>query len=339
MLKQKKDIFLRDSIKKNHGFLAWRRRKLSYTDAKLEEVFEKLYCLVESQVIERFRIVFGSDLVQVRFTDNPIAPATYRTDIFLEMDFSKEAAPDIYEEDQIPGEHIIDILNAMKILRSKEHRFLEAYRINSFANSIWAYFSSGKSLEGDYQTFLNYTDLRDEHDRVNAEMASLLTFYGDEFEGLADIVCKEGESDADKYVDEINKKTACLFDEGKIFEFQLYSGSGLIRVITTDDPHSQHHFTIEQYLSSEDLESLPSYTLNQMMSLEHTQQPNQIEKDTLKSLLSLAKDLRNGDDELYLRVLYVDALNDMVVSSFSCGGTYCKNAYEFLESGFNNLAG
>lgn len=52
-------------------------------------------------------------------------------------------------------------------------------------------------------------------------------------------------------------------------------------------------------------------------------------------MLSLASKLRVADDDLYLRVLYVDAVSDIVVTSFSCGGTYCQTAEEFIDSDFS----
>ena len=136
-------IFLRDTIKKSHGFLQGRRRKLAYTDALIHSVLDKLRLLVEQRLIERFRVVFGSDIVELRMSANPLLPATYRTDQFLATDFTTLPAPAIDPGKKMPFADIPEILAKVEDLRLRETRFMEAFWINSCAGVIWASFSSG----------------------------------------------------------------------------------------------------------------------------------------------------------------------------------------------------
>jgi len=327
-------IFLRDSIKKSNGFLRGRRRKLAYTDALIHSVFGKLQQLVEQGLIERFRVVFGSDIVELRLSANPLLPATYRTDQFLAIDFSTLPTPVIDPSKKMPAAKIPEIFARMKDLRLKETRFLEAFRINSCAGSIWAFFSSGQSLFGDHRDFLAYLGLRGEQERVNAEMDTLLTFSGDEFERLANVVVRDQESEADAHFDEINAKTTALMQGRHVFEFQMYCGSGLIRAHTTGEPHTPRHFTVQQYLDDRTLEQSVPVILDHGIPPDTRQFSNRMSADLLQRLMALAVDLRNGDDELYLRVFYVDVVTNTVVTSFSCGGTYCQTADEFVDSEF-----
>lgn len=327
-------IFLRDTIKKSHGFLQGRRRKLAYTDALIHAVFDKLQQLVAQRLVERFRVVFGSDIVELRMSANPLLPATYRTDQFLATDFSTLPPPSIDPAKKMPFADIPEILSKMKELRLKETRFLEAFRINSCAGSIWAFFSSGQSLFGDHRNFLAYFELRDEQERVNAEMDTLLAFSGDEFERLANVVVREQESEADIHFDAINAKTTALMQGRHIFEFQMYCGSGLIRAHTTGEPHTPRHFTVEQYLEDQTLQQSEPVILDNGIPPDTRQLSNRMSAETLQRLMDLAVNLRSGDDELYLRVLYVDVVTNTVVTSFSCGGTYCQTAEEFVDSEF-----
>ena len=327
-------IFLRDTIKKRNGFLLGRRRKLSYTDALIHNVFDKLRLLAEQQLIERFRVVFGSDIVELRLTANPLVPATYRTDHFLATDFSALPTPVIDPKRKIPFADIPPILARMKELRTKKTRFLEAFRLNICAGDIWAFFSSGQSLFGDHRNFMAYSELRDEQERVNAEKDTLLSFPGDEFEHLANIVIRDQDSESDRGFDDINAKTVALMQHRHIFEFQLYCGSGLIRAISTSDPHTPRHFTVAQYLRDTTLENSVPVILDQGIPPDTRQLANRLAPKVLRELLQLALGLRGGDDELYLRVLYVDVVTDTVVTSFSCGGTYCQSAEEFIDSDF-----
>jgi len=327
-------IFLRDSIKKHHGFLLGRRRKLSYTDALIRSVFDKLHQLSEQHLIERFRVVFGSDIVELRMTANPLLPATYRTDNFLATDFSSLPAPAFDPRQKIPFDEIPTILANLQAWRNKETKFLEAFRLNVCAGDVWAYFSSGQSLFGNYRNVIAYSQLRDEQERVNAEMDNLLSFHGDEFERLVNVLVRENDSESDRCFDEINARTAMLMKGRHIFEFQLYCGSGLIRAVTTSDPHTPRHFTVEQYLCDEELEHSEPVVLDQGIPPDTRQLTNRLAPATLSELLDLAVGLRGGDDELYLRVLYVDVVTDTVATSFSCGGTYCQSAEDFIDSEF-----
>lgn len=327
-------IFLRDTIKKHHGFLAGRRRKLAYTDARLDELFATLKELVDKRIVERFRVIFGSDLVELRFSDNPVVPVSYRTDEFLDTDFHGPCTPIVNPDHCIPAPQVRELLTSFKELRARRQMFLEAFRLNSIANNIWAYFSSGKSLMGSAENFVAYSQLREEQERVNAEMALLLAFPGDEFESISSIVTRSEDSAADDNADAINEKATLLFEQQKIFEFQLYSGSGLIRVISCEDPHLNIHYTVETFLADTSLFELASLTPAEVLAIGREPQNNTVVGEKLDSLLQTAKRLRQGDQELYLRVFYLDALYDMVVCSFSCGGTYAKTAQEFIESGF-----
>jgi len=327
-------IFLRDTIKKQHGFLGGRQRHLSYTDAVIPEVFGRLRTLVAEGRVERFRVVFGSDIVELHFSGNPLLPATFRTDRFLATNFEALQAPAFDPGRTIPLQRIPDILARMKELRHMERKFLEAFRINVCGDDIWAYFSSARSLFGNYQEFLAYTELRDEQEKINAEMSKLLAFPGDEFESLSDWVVRDEETQADQRCDDINTKTIDLFQQQRIVEFQLYCGSGLVRVISGDDLHTPQHYTIDQYLREQDLAHARKVDLEHGMPPETGPRKHRLSTETLAEMLDLATRLRVADQELYLRVLYIDAVSDTVVTSFSCGGTYCQTAEEFITPDF-----
>ena len=328
-------IFLRDTIKKQHGFLGGRQRHLSYTDAVIPEVFGRLQALVDEGRVERFRVVFGSDIVELHFSGNPLLPATFRTDRFLATDFASLPLPAFDPSRTIPLQRIPDILTRMKELRHMERKFLEAFRINVCGDDIWAYFSSARSLFGNYRDFLAYTELRDEQEKINAEMSKLLAFPGDEFESLSDWVVRDEESHADQRCDELNAKTIELFQQQRIVEFQLYCGSGLVRVIAGDDLHTPKHYTVDQYLQEQDLAHGRKIDLERGMPPEAGPRKHRLSTETLAEMLDLATRLRVADNELYLRVLYIDAISDTVVTSFSCGGTYCQTAEEFIAPDFS----
>jgi hypothetical protein len=55
----------------------------------------------------------------------------------------------------------------------------------------------------------------------------------------------------------------------------------------------------------------------------------------MTNVLKRAKDLRAGDQYIYLRYLSVNIPGDKITTLFSCGGTYCMPTKKFLGTEFN----
>lgn len=308
-------LMLKDITKKSNGFLETRKRIPSVMDANLEAIFKQISNLQSSlQPISKLRIIPGSDMIEIRYITNPFNTVVYNTEEFLGLDINKFQAP--IELNPVPKKEIKSILNGLVKLRERDMNFLEAYRLNSLTSNLWLYFSSSESRMCTGASFLE--KMRHKSKNVyGVKIGSDKEFF------LRTEVIRKKLSLADKHEKEILSQTDKLFQEDKIFEFQLYSGSGLIRVLQQSNPYEHQFFSVEEFLTKDLVRN----------RLEHTSKPNptiNINNDRLEEILCRAKNHREDDEHIYLRVFYADLISDKVVISYSCGGTYCLSSKDYL---------
>ncbi len=330
-----KEITIAKDQEKKEG-LFFRERSDSELDKKIDTVFDKLYVLYERTIIDKARIIFGSNLIEVRFSNNPFCPKAYYLNDFLELAEENQFDFDICPEINIAN--IEKSLQAMKNLRFKDKEYLEAFRINSFSGNIWAYFSSSSSLITDYRYFLEYQHIRSgprvSHDEALVKMNFSRSFFrGDkEFFDNRDKV-KRRESEMDRSLDQMINIVLKLFKENKIFEIQAYLGSGVIRVITPEEPYTTYAFSgLDEFrLAAKYYKNTPM-NLEQSLKNKNLNRPNlRMNRNLVNQAFMAAKKYRQIDESLYLRVFYIDFMYNQILTSFSCGGTRYQKSEKFIE--------
>ncbi len=324
----------KDQEKKQGLFL--RERSTSDLDNHIDAVFDKLFVLYERTIIDKARIIFGSNLIEVRYSNNPFCPEAYVLDEFLALAEENQFDFEICSEINIKG--IEQSLLAMKELRFKDIEYLEAFRINSFSGNIWAYFSSSSSLITDYKYFLDYQRIRSDpnisHDQALKKMNFSRSFFRGDKEFFDNrLKTRRKESETDKRIDQMIEIVLNLFKENKIFEIQVYLGSGVIRVITPEEPYTTYAFNgvDELKLAAEYYKNTPM-TLEQSLKNKNLNRPNlRMNRNLVNQAFMAAKKYRLIDESLYLRVFYIDFMYNHILTSFSCGGTRYQKAEKFIE--------
>lgn len=329
----------KDQEKKEGLFL--RKRSDSRLDKNIDAVFDKLIVFYERTIIDKARVVFGSNLIEVRYSNNPFCPKAYYLDDFLTLPEENQ-----FDFDICSGINIEDIeqsLLAMKSLRFKDVEYLEAFRINSFSGNIWAYFSSSSSLITDYRYFLDFQKIRSDpqvsHDAALARMKLSSSFFrGDFFRGDKEffdnrLKARRKESETDQRIDQMIATVLKLFRENKIFEIQVYLGSGVIRVITPEEPYTTYAFNgVEELKLAEEHYKNTPMNLEQSLKNKNLNRPNlRMNRNLVNKAFMAAKKYRLIDESLYLRVFYIDFIYNHILTSFSCGGTRYQSSEKFIE--------
>ena len=330
-------IAIAKDLEKKEG-LFFRSRIESVLDTKIDAVFSKLYDLYDRSIIDKARIFFGSNLVEVRYRNNPFCPKAYPLEDFLalkiENQFDFEPCAELQHDD------IIKLFAAFNTLRFKEKEYLEGFSINRFSGNVWAFFSSSSSLITDHNHFLQSSTIRSSnkfisHDQA-LEQAKLLGsgfFHGDpEFFQIRENL-KHLNSELDIGIDEFSDIALNMFKNNMIFEIQVYLGSGIIRVITPSEPYTNYAFAgLQEFKQAALHYDKPPMDLQESLANKNLTMPNlRVNRNLVNQTFHVAKLNRLKDENLYLRVFYIDFMYNKILSSFSCGGTRYQSAEEFIR--------
>ncbi|MBF0264863.1 MAG: hypothetical protein HQL46_06280 [Gammaproteobacteria bacterium] len=330
-----KSINIAKDIEKKEGLFI-RSRLESKLDLKMDLVFDKLYDLYERTIIDKARIIFGSNLIEIRYSNNPFCPTAYTLNEFLELELEHKFDFDICAG--INKENIHKSLWAMKNLRFKHTEYLEGFRLNSYSGNVWAYFSSSSSLITDYQVFLNYQKLRYARGISHDEALEKLNLYKNYYIGDQEFYQKRQhfkryESSLDGQIDEFIDLASKMFENNQIFEIQVYLGSGVIRTITPYEPYTTYAFSglDELKLASQNYPG-QALTMDQSLANKDFSRPNlRMNRNLVHQAFQVTKNHRLTDENLYLRVFYIDFMYNKVLTSFSCGGTRYQDTEEYIE--------
>lgn len=330
-----KEIEIAKDQEKKEGLFI-RKRCESKLDKNIDIIFDKLYDLYERSIIDKARVIFGSDLIELRYSNNPFCPKAYYLDEFLDLPLENR-----FDFDICSGINVNDIeqsLIAMKNLRFKEKEYLEAFRLNSFSGNIWAHFCSSSSLITGYKDFLNYENIRSDetisHDAAVQKMNVQRGFFQGDKEFYDNrYQLKHQISETDSQIDVFIDTALKLFSEKKIFEIQAYLGSGVLRTITPSEPFTNYPFASvrELKLASENYPKVPM-TLEESLKNTQFNRPNlRMNRNLVHKAFQVAKFHRLMDESLYLRVFYIDFIYNQVLTSFSCGGTRYQSSEHFID--------
>lgn len=330
-----KEIDIAKDKEKKQGLFV-RHRLESDLDKKIDLIFEKLFILYERTIIDKARIIFGSNLIELRYSNNPFCPKDYSLDDFLQLPVEH-----LFDFDICSGIAINDIENslaAMKNLRFKQKEYLEAFRLNSYSGNIWAYFSSSSSLITDYHDFLEYQKLRYDRSVTGDDALKKMNFQTGFFQGDKEFYenrdkLQRQESETDSKIDQLIAIVLKLFQQNKIFEIQTYLGSGVIRLITPAEPFTTYAFSgvEELQLASDNYLNTPM-TLEQSLKNTNFNRPNlRMNRNLVHKAFQIAKKHRLTDENLYLRVFYIDFMYNRTLTSFSCGGTRYQKTEKFID--------
>ncbi len=336
-----KEIEIAKDQEKKEG-LFFRRRSESELDKQLDTIFDKLYILYERTIIDKARIIFGSNLIELRYSNNPFCPKAYFLDDFLNLPLENQFDFDICSE--INTNDIEKSLEAMKDLRFKEKEYLEAFRLNSFSGNIWAYFCSSSSLITDYKYFLKYQQIRSDNTASYDEALKKMNFQKSFFQGDKEFYDNRDnlirqESDTDSNIDQLISIALKLFEQNKIFEIQAYLGSGVIRTITPAEPFTTYAFSgVEELnLASENYSNIPMTMENSLKNTNFNRPNLRMNRNLVHKAFQIAKSYRLTDENLYLRVFYIDFMYNRILTSFSCGGTRYQKSERFVEDYYKML--
>ena len=301
-----KDLVKKDTV--------WTRER---SVSELDHVLDKLLNMYEKDSIVKARVIFGTNLIELRYRFNPFCSKQYTLDEFLDLDPS--TAFDFDDCKSLSLSDIDNSLIAMKSLRFLPQEFIEGSRINSFSSKIWAYLSSATSIIDDNDIFLKYSKLRTKngHNSLNHDQAIELLglggenyFVGEkEFHQNRNSLCRMP-SNQDLEIDKYNEIIYSMFEKNQIFEVQNYNGSGIIKVLTPENPYVPYAFR-----SVGELEvAANNYPLTPMTLEEALLNPNlnvpkrQSNIEDISLSFEVAKKNRIYDDTYYLRVIDFDFL-------------------------------
>jgi len=330
-----KTIAIAKDIEKKEGLFI-RSRLESELDLVMDQVFDKLYDLYERTIIDKARVIFGSNLIEVRYSNNPFCPTAYSLKEFLALEVEHKFDFEICAG--IGQENIRNSLLAMKNLRFKQIEYLEGFRLNSFSGNVWAYFSSSSSLITDYQIFLDYQKLRYDRAISHDEALEKLNLYKNFYIGDQEFYQKRSqitryESPLDQQIDEFIDLACNLFENKQIFEIQVYLGSGVIRTITPSEPYTTYAFSgLEEFKIASEYYPGQAMTIDQSLTNKDFNRPNlRMNRNLVHQAFQVTKHHRLADENLYLRVFYIDFMYNKILTSFSCGGTRYQDTEQYIE--------
>jgi len=332
-----RNIDIAKDLEKKQGLFC-RSRIASELDSHIDEVFSKLYDLYDRSIIDKARIFFGSNLVEVRFRNNPFCPKAFPLQEFLSL--KTENQFDFEPCDELQHPECNKLFSALNILRFKEHEYLEGFSVNRFSGNVWAFFCSSSSLITDHQHFLQYATIRSSkkdisHDQA-LQQAKLLDsgfYHGDpEFFQIREDL-KHFNSELDNGMNEFSEIALKMLEQNMIFEIQVYLGSGIIRVITPSEPYTTYAFTgLEEFKNAYHHYNKTPMTLPESLANKNLTMPNlRVNRNLVNQTFHIAKLNRLKDENLYLRVFYIDFMYNKILSSFSCGGTRYQSAEDFIN--------
>jgi len=324
-------------LEKKEGLFC-RSRIESDLDTKIDAVLDKLYELYDRSIIDKARIFFGSNLVEVRYRNNPFCPKAFPLDEFLALKIENQF--DFEPCDELQHENSIKLFSAFNVLRFKEKEYLEGFSINRYSGNVWAFFSSSSSLITDHFDFLKYTTIRSSkisisHDQAlkQAKLFGSGFFHGDpEFFKIRENL-KHLDSELDKGFKEFSEIALNMLKSNMIFEIQVYLGSGIIRVITPSEPYTNYAFTgLQEFKQASIHYDKQPMDLQESLANKNLTMPNlRVNRNLVNRAFHVAKLNRLKDENLYLRVFYIDFMYNKILSSFSCGGTRYQSAEEFIN--------
>lgn len=330
-----KEIEIAKDKEKKEGLFI-RKRLESELDQNIDAIFDKLYDLYERSIIDKARIIFGSDLIELRFSNNPFCPKAFYLHDFLDLPVENR-----FDFDICSGIGIDDIeqtLLAIKNLRFQEKEYLEAFRLNSFSGNVWAHFCSSSSLITDYRNFLNYQRIRANEGISHEEAVHRMNFQKSYFRGDREFFdnrdkLKRQTSEMDAQIDSFIEIALNLFAQNKIFEIQAYLGSGVLRTITPSEPFTNYAFaSVDELKLASDHYNKTPMTLEESLKNTQLSRPNlRMSRNLVHKVFQVAKHHRLTDETLYLRVFYIDFIYNQVLTSFSCGGTRYQQSEHFID--------
>ncbi len=123
----------------------------------------------------------------------------------------------------------------------------------------------------------------------------------------------------EEQIDPAHDHAEWLLKHHGAFFVQLRYSRSTATVRFTDRPYHDTMFTLDELLESNSINRQPITSMA-------TISPEQI-----RPVLDLFKELRYADDNIYLRSGSLNVISGMVELNFSCDGTHCLPATEFLE--------
>ena len=126
----------------------------------------------------------------------------------------------------------------------------------------------------------------------------------------------------DEHIDEVLYILDTLFCEHGIFHVILHFSSSRAVFWLYDDPYNYRLNSVEEILSPEIWLAYPprKYPENA-----------KVNQENLRKILQSFKDLRNADDNIYLRSSSINIMNGIVGLTFSCDGSHYMQAKEYIE--------
>lgn len=332
-----RNISIAKDLEKKQGLFS-RSRIESRLDSHIDAVFSKLYDLYDGSIIDKARIFFGSNLIEVRYRNNPFCSKAYSLAEFLSLKVENQF--DFEPCEEISHDTCTQLFHALNRLRFKDKEYIEGFSVNRYSGNIWAFFSSSSSLMTDHRHFLQYAQIRCSEESISHDQAleqAKLTgsgfYHGDPefFEIREDL--QHLDSKLDKGIDEFSQIALEMLQHHMIFEIQVYLGSGIIRVITPSEPYTTYAFNgLPDFKLAFQHYDKPQMTLPESLENKSLMMPNlRLNRNLVNRAFHVAKQNRLRDENLYLRVFYIDFMYNKILSSFSCGGTRYQSAEDFIQ--------
>ncbi len=128
-------------------------------------------------------------------------------------------------------------------------------------------------------------------------------------------------SQLDEHIDDVLERFETLFAEHGVFHAKIHFSSGRCSIWLMDDPYSYRILTIEEILDPDLSLAYPwrPFTDKAIMNM-----------DELHACFEQFKNLRFGDETIYLRSSSINIINGMVGLTFSCDGSHYMPFSEFL---------
>lgn len=128
----------------------------------------------------------------------------------------------------------------------------------------------------------------------------------------------------DQHHDSVNASLVSLMQNRGVFHVLLHFSSARAIIWLLDDPYRYQLLSPEELIQPESVMAYPRHTYSDDAV---------VAADKLPEIFERFKQLRNADENIYLRSASVNVMNGIIGLTFSCDGSHYMSADEFLERG------
>ena len=128
----------------------------------------------------------------------------------------------------------------------------------------------------------------------------------------------------DQHHDSVNASLVSLMQNRGVFHVLLHFSSARAIIWLLDDPYRYQLMSPDELIQPESVMAYPRHAYSDDAV---------VAADKLPEIFERFKQLRNADENIYLRSASINVMNGIIGLTFSCDGSHYMSANEFLERG------